>query len=228
RELTPPPPFESLLSAWIDPHRGSALPLEYIYGLFEQMPVRFERLSRRNLGDVGIVEPARTLQINERSQPLPARSPRLEFEIIKVLNKKSPYGWQALGFFPLLIRRLVGNTFFDFLLSGYRCTSHDHSLRFVSLEYLFKCGRNQFKKIYRAKTQRRKENNSLFFRTSRPWRLCANLFLLARHSFDRRHRVSHRAAQRAIDHQPIPCSGQHPLRRRFAVNVTCEYRLKDI
>src|SRR4029077_2744077 len=103
---------------------------------FEQMPMRFERLSWRNLGNVGIVEPARTLQINKRSQPLPARSPRLEFEIIKVLNKKSPYGWQPLGFFPLLIRRLVGNTFFDFLLSGYQCTSHDHSLRFVSLEYL--------------------------------------------------------------------------------------------
>src|ERR1700756_3633643 len=171
REVTPLLPFESLLSAGIDPHRGSALPLEYINGLFEQMPVRFERLSWRNLGDVGIVEPARTLQINERSQPLPARSPRLEFNVIKVFNKKPPYGWQPLGFFPLLIRRLVGNTFFDFLLSGYRCTSHDHSLRFVSLEYLLNVEEISFKKIYRAKTQRRKENNSLFFRTSRPWRL---------------------------------------------------------
>src|SRR5262249_9636486 len=33
---------------------------------------------------------------------------------------------------PLLVRRLISDTLLDFLLSGYRCFSHDYSLRFVS------------------------------------------------------------------------------------------------
>src|SRR5262245_47054861 len=49
-----------------------------------------------------------------------------------------------------------------------------------------------------------------------------------RPSLDRRHRVRHRAAQSAINHQPISRGGEHRLRRRFAVNVPREDRLKDI
>src|SRR5262249_20836872 len=131
REITAFLPFESLLAARINPYRGSPLTLEYIHGLFEQMPVRFERLPGRDLGDVRIIESSLAFQIQKCRQSLAARFPRTQLEIIKILDEQAAISWQSLRLLPLLVRRLISDTLLDFLLSGYRCISHDYLLRFV-------------------------------------------------------------------------------------------------
>src|SRR5262249_4475909 len=132
REITAFLPFESLLAARINPYRGRPLTLEYIHGLFEQMPMRLKRLPWRDLSDVRIIEAPSAFQIQKCRQTIAARFPRTQLEIIKILDEQAAISWQSLRLLPLLVRRLVSDTLLDFLLSGYRCISHDYSLRFVS------------------------------------------------------------------------------------------------
>ena len=131
RKVTSLLPLESFLSIRIDPNRGGALAFENINGLFEQMSMRFERLARRDFRDVGVVESAGAFQIQKRRQAVAARFPRTQLELVEILDEQAAISLQAFRLFPLLVRRLVADPFFDFVLSGDWCISHDYYLRFI-------------------------------------------------------------------------------------------------
>src|SRR5438874_2176261 len=88
-------PFEGLLLAVVVPHRSRAPAGEDVGHLLVQVALRRGLAARRNLDHVGVVNPARALQVDERALAALA-FPTAELQLLEIPNVEAADNRRAL------------------------------------------------------------------------------------------------------------------------------------
>ena len=121
-------PFEGDALAGVVPHGGGAAAGEDHDGLFEELPLRRERLARRNLTDVAVVRGARGLVVHEHAGAAAPR-PRLQFDGEQILHVGRRDEIEALALHPAGVGRLfLGCEFLGEFIGNDSVLGHSQSL----------------------------------------------------------------------------------------------------
>ena len=99
-------PLEGHALAGVVPHRGRAAAAQDHDGFFEQLPLRAQRLARRDLADVAVVRGARGLVVHEHAAAAAPR-PGLELDRVQVRHIGRADEVEPLALHPAGVGRLL-------------------------------------------------------------------------------------------------------------------------